>query len=215
LISVKKVKTINSIGIDFDNTIVCYDDVFCNLAFNKGWVNKNSGLSKNKVRDLIHKSNNGIEKWKELQSMVYSDLISIAPPMSDVFKFIKSCNYHNISICIVSHKTEYAEIDTNGGNLREKALDWIHAHKVKYGVHLPADNIYFTDTREEKIKLIKKLKFDYFIDDLEGVLCHRIFPRDVRRILISRSKKRVYSNCSLTRKKNWSEIRDYVLGKEK
>jgi hypothetical protein len=215
LISIKNTRTINSIGIDFDNTIICYDDVFCNLAFNKGWIDKDIGLSKNEIRDFIHEGDNGVEKWKFLQSMVYSNLISIAPPMPEVFKFIRICNAYNIPVYIVSHKTEYAEIDTNGGSLRKKALDWIRIHKVKYGVHLPSDNIYFTDTREEKIKLIEKLKFNYFIDDLKEVLCHPFFPISVRKVLINSNKDKYKGNknCILVEKKNWSDIKDYVFGK--
>ena len=153
-----KAKTINSIGIDFDNTIVYYDDVFYNLAFNKGWIKKNRKLSKNEIRDFIHKSNNGIEKWKVLQSMVYSSLISNAPPMPEVFKFIKICNDFDISVHIVSHKTKYAEINTNGNNLRKKALEWIYTHKAKFRVNLPDSSINFMDTREDKIKFIKKFQ---------------------------------------------------------
>ena len=85
-------KILNSIGIDFDNTIVCYDDIFYNLAINKGWIKENRRLSKNEVRDVIHRSNNGIKKWKILQSIVYGDLILDAPPMPEVFEFIKICN---------------------------------------------------------------------------------------------------------------------------
>ena len=43
------------VGIDFDNTIVCYDSLFYNIALEKGLIPSNISKSKNSVRDYLRK----------------------------------------------------------------------------------------------------------------------------------------------------------------
>ena len=114
-------------------------------------------LKADDIKDKILSLKNGVFKWKKMQSLAYSDLISSAVPMQGVFDFIKKCDNHNIDFYIVSHKTEYAEITTSGNNLRDMALEWLSKNFAHHKLTLPLDNIYFSHTREDKINTIKSV----------------------------------------------------------
>lgn len=206
------IEGISSIGLDFDNTIVCYEDIFQNLAEQNNWIQSEKKLTKSDIKDKILSLKNGLFKWKTMQSLVYSDLISSATPMQGVFDFIKKCNNHNIDFYIVSHKTEYAEITTSGNNLRDMALEWLMKNFAHHKLTLPLDSIYFAHTREDKINTIRSLNCTYFIDDLEEVLSHSLFPDDVQKILINGSNNHNFPNSEIIMKKNWNEIEEYVFG---
>ena len=47
------------IGIDFDNTIVCYDKVFHKVAIEKGLIPEDIPPSKNNVRDHLRRIGGG------------------------------------------------------------------------------------------------------------------------------------------------------------
>jgi len=202
---------IASIGIDFDNTIVCYESIFQDLAVKKKWIHSKRKLSKHEVKDKIYNLENGIIKWKTLQSIVYSDLISNAIPKQGVFEFIKKCNIYDINVYIVSHKTEYAEIPTSGNSLRVMALEWLSNNLEQHKVELPQDNVYFANTREEKIDVIKSLNCNYFVDDLVEVLSHSFFPHDTQKILLTECVYDDLYNQEIVIKKNWNEIEKYVF----
>ena len=59
------------IGIDFDNTIVTYDDVFFKYAFDMGLISKDVKKKKQIIRDTIRKLPDGEAKWIELHAILY------------------------------------------------------------------------------------------------------------------------------------------------
>ena len=134
----------------------------------------------------------------------------MAPPMTGVLNFIKRCNDSDVDIYIVSHKTEYAEIKTSGNNLRTKALEWLRYNIIKHGLKLNFDNVYFSNTRGEKINIIKDINCTYFIDDLEDVLCDPLFPNDTQKILLSDCTNNYCTNKTIIVKENWKEIEKHV-----
>ena len=54
------------IGIDFDNTIACYDKVFQKLPKNQKIVDKNWIGKKTDLKKLILKSKEGKELWMKI-----------------------------------------------------------------------------------------------------------------------------------------------------
>ena len=65
------------IGIDFDNTIVCYDDVFHKAASLQGLIPEGLPSSKNSVRDYLRKIGKE-ENWTRLQGTVYGSRMDLA-----------------------------------------------------------------------------------------------------------------------------------------
>jgi hypothetical protein len=198
------------IGIDFDNTIISYDEVFCAAAKSGGLIDSTFKGRKQAVRDAIRSLPNGELAWQRLQGKVYGKGVVDAMLIEGVETFLRRCTTQPCTVMIVSHKTEYGHYDPDKVNLRKAALDWMAARGLFDGTYaIPAENVYFESSRAEKLRRIGALSLTYFIDDLEEVLSDPGFPPNVRRILFSndhRSTTVPYSVCS-----TWRDIERAVF----
>jgi hypothetical protein len=199
------------IGIDFDNTIISYDDVFCEMARRSGLIDATFSGRKQAVRDAIRLLPDGELAWQRLQGQVYGKGIAQARMSAGVETFLRRCRAEGCAVVVVSHKTEYGHYDPDRINLRKAALDWMTAHGLLNGEHaIPAENVYFESTREQKLGRIVALGLTHFIDDLEEVLADPGFPPHVKRILFAedgRPRTVPYASCS-----TWREIEQQVFG---
>jgi hypothetical protein len=66
------------IGIDFDNTLINYDDVFFAMAKRSGLIGSGVPSRKRDVRDAIRKLPDGELTWQRLQGQVYGKGIAEA-----------------------------------------------------------------------------------------------------------------------------------------
>lgn len=173
------------IGLDFDNTLITYDDVFLAMARERGLTAADFRGRKQAIRDSIRLLPDGELSWQQLQGQVYGKGVARATMFDGVGPFLRQCKKRNVPIVIVSHKTEYGHHDPERVNLRQAALDWMTAQGFfdDYGIAL--EDVYFEGTRQEKIARIAKLGCSHFIDDLEEVLTDPDFPPSVERILFS------------------------------
>ena len=71
------------IGIDFDNTIVNYDEVFKKVALQLSLIKKDWNGTKQELRKKIIREKNE-EVWKKLQGLVYGKYMHLAK-ISDGF----------------------------------------------------------------------------------------------------------------------------------
>jgi hypothetical protein len=175
------------IGIDFDNTIIAYDQVFCAKAKSQGLLESGFIGGKQAVRDAIRLLPDGELAWQRLQGQVYGNGIGQATIVPGVEDFLRRCKAERAIVAIVSHKTEYGHYDPDRVNLRKAALDWMEVHGLFDNTHaiLPT-NVHFESTRAKKLKRIAALSLTHFVDDLEEVLTDPGFPPNVTRILFSR-----------------------------
>lgn len=173
------------IGLDFDNTLITYDEVFLNLARERGLTGADFLGRKQAIRDAIRLLPDGELSWQQLQGQVYGKGVARALMFDGVGSFLKQCRQHNVPVVIISHKTEFGHHDPERVNLRQAALDWMTAQGffAEYGIAL--ENVYFESTRQEKIARIARLACTHFVDDLEEVLTDPEFPSGVKRILFS------------------------------
>ena len=173
------------IGIDFDNTIICYDDVFCDLA--KSWqLISDSNKTKREVRDAIQALPEGDLVWQRLQGKAYGELIHKASLFHGFKEFITECNRDSrVELFIVSHKTEWGHFDENRMSLRTAAREWLRSQGffTENTPYIRENNVFFETTREEKIARIKALNCTHFIDDLVEVLDSPLFPKNIQRYL--------------------------------
>jgi len=203
-----------NIGIDFDNTITQYVTSFREVALEEGIIDGNwECKGKTELRDHLRRKPNGEKIWMKLQGLVYGKYMYRAEMLPGVANFLMSCKRRNHKLFIVSHKTEYGHFDPARISLRQEALKWMEARKFfdqnYFGIE--RENIFFADTREEKVKKISQLKCDWFIDDLPEVFEEKNFPQDTKKILFTKSdRNKIDSDISLL--DNWSEISDVVLG---
>jgi hypothetical protein len=172
------------IGVDFDNTLISYDEVMHKVAVQWGLISADVRKSKNDIRDKIRSLPDGEIKWQRLQSVVYGSRMDEAKLIDGVQSFFHLCQKHRATVYIISHKTEYTNNDT-GVNLRFAAMSWMKRNRFfeVNGVGLSPEAVYFESTRHEKIERIRSLGCTHFIDDLEETFLEDSFPADVEKIL--------------------------------
>jgi hypothetical protein len=174
------------IGLDFDNTIVIYDQVFAELGQQAGLLPDGFSGSKDQARAHIRALPDGEAKWTKLQAGVYGPGIQRARMAPGLEAFLTACRSHDCALSIVSHKTEFAAADPQGANLRDAARSWIIAQGLAGAATspIPLQSIFFESTRVAKIERIAALRCDCFIDDLEEVFGEASFPAKIERHLI-------------------------------
>src|SRR5262245_60110918 len=99
------------VGIDFDNTIVTYDEVFRSTAIARGLIDATGAGEKRTIRDRIRLLPDGELCWQRLQGHVYGRGITQAKMFEGVDSFLRRCRRQKSPVVIVSHKTEFAHHD--------------------------------------------------------------------------------------------------------
>jgi hypothetical protein len=200
------------IGIDFDNTIVRYDHVFAEAARARGWVTTEFCGSKKQLRDAVRLLPDGEIRWQILQAEVYGGRMVEAEPFPGVVDFIGAARRRGIEMFIVSHKTRYSNYDTHKIDLREAALAWMENNGFFDPGRLgfSRQQVFFADTRSEKIAMISALGCGLFIDDLEEVFADPAFPANVTRVLFNTDDE-APSDRAIVVRSTWPEIGRFVL----
>src|SRR5882757_2518580 len=139
------------IGLDFDNTLITYDDVFLAMARERGLAASDFSGRKQAIRDSIRLLPDGELSWQQLQGQVYGKGVARATMFDGVGSFLRQCKRRNVPVVIVSHKTEFGHHDPERVNLRQAALDWMTAQGFFNEYGIARENVYFEGTRQEKI----------------------------------------------------------------
>ena len=200
-----------NVGLDFDNTIASYDALFIFVASKLGIVPEDSKLNKTQLRDFIKDSSGGDKLWMKVQGQVYGKYMHRAQLMPGVRNFLLRCKLRSIDVCIVSHKTEYGHFDNERVPLRGEAINWMKRLGFFNNQYMPlrVDDVYFAETRHEKVKKIKELGCDFFVDDLIEVFKEKDFPESVEKILFHNEFEQ-----GLISYDNWLDIDNHIIGKE-
>ena len=175
------------VGLDFDNTIVCYDGLFHQLAREKGLVPADLPATKGHVRDYLR--NIGREPdWTEMQGIAYGPRIVDASPFPGVKAFLARCVKQGARCLIISHKTRHPYLGDKH-DLHEAAHRWLKAHGFydTATTGLSSESVHLALTKQEKLDRIGTLGCDVFVDDLPEFLAEPSFPKHPRRILFDPS----------------------------
>jgi hypothetical protein len=169
------------IGLDLDNTIICYDTSFHRAALEMGLLSATVGAAKGEVKAWVQ-GRHGNDVWTELQGEVYGPRLQAAVPYEGALEFARQCRGAGHSVCIVSHKTQFA---ARGGrvDLREAALEWLCRHGWFAAGGVEHADVEFLDTRAEKVAAIERRGCEIFIDDLPEVFQESGFPTATTRFL--------------------------------
>jgi hypothetical protein len=202
----------HTIGTDFDNTIVSYDELMYRAAVDRGLIADDGDRRKRSVRDRVRQLPDGEIEWQKLQALAYGPLMRDAQLVDGVEEFMRRCRDAGIAIAIVSHKTEFANYDETRTNLRTAALDWMAAHRFfePGGLDLDRGGVFFESTRAEKISRIDAIGCTHFIDDLEEVFLEPSFPPDVQKILYAPHLS-ASSAAGATVMRSWRDLCDHVF----
>ncbi len=171
------------IGVDFDNTIACYDGVFHAVAVERGLIPSNVPTDKTSVRD--HLRAQGQDRvFTELQGHVYGPgMVHVRPYPAAVDTLIHLVAAgHDLSL--ISHKTR-APFAGPAHDLHDWAWRFLRIQGLVDAPDSPfaADRVFFELTKEQKIARVASEACDVFIDDLPEILAMPGFPPATRRIL--------------------------------
>tara|TARA_R110002110_G_scaffold405945_1_gene625395 strand:- start:5850 stop:6455 length:606 start_codon:yes stop_codon:yes gene_type:complete len=167
------------IGIDFDNTIACYDGVFHQAAVERGLIEESLGTDKNTVRDYLRKIDKE-DDWTELQGYVYGARMDLVAVYEGFLAFVKQARQQGHDLVIVSHKTRQPFMGP-AYDLHEAARSFLETQKIASPDCVPS--VFFELTLDEKVARIISQGCDVFVDDLPQLLGHEKFPEDVRGLL--------------------------------
>lgn len=191
------------VGVDLDNTIICYDQAFHRAALERGWIDPATPPAKTAVKNaLLGKVGN--QEWTELQGFVYGPGLQAATAYPGVAGFFRACAARGIQTVIISHKTQYAAAGPRY-DLREAAMGWL---KTSGLLDLPlqsSEPVVFTDTRAAKLDAVRRHGCGTLIDDLPEVFRDPSYPGGTDFILFDPDQS--HPDWTATqRASSWAEI---------
>jgi len=201
------------IGIDFDNTLICYDEVFHRLAVEAELVVPESPRKQKAVREAARRSPEGDLAWQRLQGQAYGPRIQEATPAPGAMAFLERCRAADLAVHIISHKTQQASIDPSRTDLQAAARDWLAVHGFfSEATGLGPQHFLCGVTRSAKIDLIRERRCTYFIDDLVETFREQRFPAHVQAILYAPGGEAAPGDLSgLVVARTWFEIQERVF----
>ncbi|XDZ63007.1 haloacid dehalogenase-like hydrolase [Alphaproteobacteria bacterium LSUCC0396] len=171
-----------NIGLDFDNTIACYDVVFHTVAVEKSLIDPSVPVDKISVREHL-RENNMEEEWIKLQGFVYGNAMKKVNAYEGVTEFLDWAKRKNHVCKIISHKTKHPFRGPKY-DLHSTAREWIETYfSNSNNILIEKKFIFFHQTKAEKIDQIGLQKCDIFVDDLPEILKAEKFPKGTRKIL--------------------------------
>lgn len=170
------------LGVDFDNTLVCYDGVFQKAAVEQGLIPASEkALTKEQLRGRL-RAEGREDDWTRLQGFVYGPGMSQAKPFPGALDYLAARRAAGDSVCIVSHRTERPFLGPPY-DLMAAARDWLEAHDFFNKAGIDRAHAHFEITKQAKLARIGEEGCTHFIDDLPEFLGEPGFPLGVERLL--------------------------------
>jgi hypothetical protein len=194
------------IGIDFDNTIACYDGVFHAAALERGLIPADLGRDKNSVRDHLNGSGRK-DDFTELQGYVYGARMDLVSPYPGFAEFVTAARRAGHKLFIVSHKTKHPILGPQHdmhaaarGFLTDRGL--MGPGKTQ----IAPECVFFELTKEEKVARAHALACEVFIDDLPEILAMSGFPVGMHKVLFDPENQFADKAAQFDRRASWAEI---------
>jgi len=181
------------VGLDFDNTIVCYDQAIVKLS--QSITDLPSSISRNKLGLRDHLRATGREgEWTAFQGTLYGPGMELAEPFEGALETMLQMSADGHRLVIISHRSRYPYAGPLY-DLHTAARTWVAQRLQSLGLFsstLDHENaVNFLETREEKIAMIGKLACDVFLDDLPEVLNDEHFPSRTMPVLFDPTREHV------------------------
>ena len=199
------------LGLDFDNTLVCYDKLFHKLALEKGLIDESLPADKTAIRDYL-RSQGQDEQFTLLQGEVYGLRILEAEPAEGMLKALGELHQRAIPMVLVSHKTR-TPYKGPGYDLHQAAWRWLEKYGFfdPHGLGWSRDQVFFEVSKQAKGKRIAAQKCTHYVDDLPEIL--EMIPTGIKTILFAPTKepsKETLPNKKITILGKWSKIMDLM-----
>ncbi len=170
------------IGIDFDNTIACYDGVFHAAAVERGLIPVEIPRDRQSVRDFLRRQGRDPD-FTTLQGYVYGarmDLVTLYPGFVETLRELIAAGH---TVYLVSHKTK-AAIAGPPYDLHAAARRFLEARDLldAPGGFCP-EHVFFELSMEDKVARAVALGCEAFVDDLPEILSLPAIRNNMRPIL--------------------------------
>jgi hypothetical protein len=198
------------IGLDFDNTIACYDTVFHTAAVDAGMVTNDWSGSRQALRRCIREIH-GDRAWSMLQARAYGPGLRRADAFPGAVDCIRFLLQRGHDVAIVSHKSRVAAADPSA-DLHLHAWQWLERHGLlatpPRGVR--RERVFFEQTRDEKVARIIELQCSHFVDDLPEVFDHPAFPPSTVQVLFNPEQEQANHDGRVSLR-SWNAIREFFM----
>ena len=194
------------IGIDFDNTIACYDGVFHAAALERGLIPPGLGRDKNAVRDHLNGSGRK-DDFTELQGYVYGSRMELVSPYPGFAEFVAAARRCGHELFIVSHKTKHPILGPKH-DMHAAARAFLAGRGLTGNGRdqIDPENVFFELTKQEKVGRAGDLACDVFVDDLPEILGMGGFPAGMRKILFDPEDRFAGEARPFERHLSWAAI---------
>ncbi len=171
------------LGLDFDNTIVCYDAIFHRVALEDGLIPADLPATKSDVRNHLRAMGRE-EAWTEMQGRVYGPRLREAAPYPGVLEFVRRVRAAGIPVAVISHKTRHPFLGEKH-DLHAAAWGWLEQEGFfdPARIGMARENVFLELTKRAKLERIGAWGCSHFIDDLPEFLGEAAFPAGVDRWL--------------------------------
>jgi len=158
------------LGLDFDNTLINYDNLFKKVAIEQGLISDKVKPNKNAVRNYLRAVDRE-DDWTKLQGEVYGGRILEATPYPGMQQALKSIASLNVPLTIVSHKTK-TPFAGKQWDLHAAARTWLNEHEMHAfpGPNISHEQTFFELTKQAKCDRILAVGCTHYVDDLPEIL---------------------------------------------
>lgn len=196
------------IGLDFDNTIACYDEAIKLLADELFELPKELPRTKRALRDFL--INEGREEeWTAFQGELYGPGMRYAQPFEGAIMTMKVLVDQGHELMIISHRTRWPYAGQRY-DLHKAARNWIHNQLQAVEVfRMNTKAVHLMCTKNDKLAKIKESRCQIFVDDLPEILESPMFPKSTIGVLFTPSSE-ITPGKSTIKISHWKELRSEV-----
>ena len=190
-------------GFDLDNTLIDYSGSVLKYCQAK---NLKNCFDIETLRQLLRELDTTNHEWQVAQCWLYTTGLNYAKFADGAIDFIDYLHKKDVSIYIISHKTEFTPDFCGRKNLRYFASTWLENNGITNILPSPR-NLYFENTRQDKITQINRLNLRYFVDDLFDVLDDPNISQSINKYLIGSQN---FTNDSIKCAQNFIQLKEMV-----
>jgi FMN phosphatase YigB (HAD superfamily) len=176
-----------SFGFDLDNTLIDYSaavEEYCRIK------NLTPCTNIGMLREQLRKNHLSDYDWQLAQGWLYTEGLQFAQAGLGSGELCSYLIQEGYKLYIVSHKTSHTPDFCGKIALHGLANNWIKKSVIaNYFKH--KEQIFYEPTRELKVKKIRELALNYFVDDLEEVFKESEFPANTKSFLIYKNRTQI------------------------
>jgi hypothetical protein len=204
------------LGLDFDNTIVCYDAAIALLA--EELFDLPPEVPRTKIGLREHLRSEGREpEWTAFQGELYGPGMRYAQPFEGAVETMVGLVAAGYELIIVSHRSR-TPYSGKPHDLHAFGREWIAnqlQNKGLFGTTGKKNSIHFLESQAEKIHMIAENKFYAFMDDLPEIFTAHTFPHHFTRSILFRQSHNSPTAEKIETIARWSELTDLLRRVEK